>query len=228
MDIKMKKLILILMVYIFCVSNSNSESWFSNFKRTKILLGYENITINKNFYFDGYEIPGRESKLTVSTISVGLGVYLPVYEIADNLSIGISPQINIQSGGKAVERNNYPLGTPGSTNESGMEVLGFKFCGSVDLKYGGDASLKEKTNKFGIGVGIGYLYNVLFILNNNYQTPAAKAEMVYMFKDHLELALQAYLPFSPQKLHDDFSIYGYSVSFGLVGSFGAESTRRRR
>lgn len=219
---------MILFVSIVCLSNLSAESWFSNFKRTKILLGYEKIGISKEFYFDGYKIPGRESKLTVSTFSIDVGVYLPVYEITDNLSIGISPQINLQSGGKAVERNNYSTGSSSSANEGGTEVSGFKFCGTVDLKYGGEASLKENTKKLGFGVGIGYIYDLLFILNYDYHTPTAKAEAVYMFKDYLGLALQAYLPFSPRKLIEGYSIYGYSVSFGLVGSFGSTSTGRRR
>lgn len=219
----MKKAIIIILSFV-CISNSlDAESWFNNFKRYRILFGYEDISYLKNFYFKDQMIPEREASMSLKTLSLNLGLYLPVYGINDNLAIGISPLFSVLSGEVASTYNGRV-----TTSGNPISFLALKFIGSIDLKYGGDALLKKEVNKLGAGVGLAYFYDYFFhSFSYNYNNFALKLETVYMFRNYLGLVVNGYFPLTKTHYVNNIKIYGYSINVGLIGSFGYDEEGKR-
>lgn len=221
MEVKFMKNIVLILIFAFSSGSLLSQSWWENFNRTKSSIAYESLSIEEQIMFDGNKVPNRVSKLNLSSFSIGFGVYLPVYEIIDNLSLGVYPQISMIAGGAAREVNNNGIG--GSSNDAGsggLAVAAFKFLGTVELKWGADASLKKGTSKFGVGLGAGYLYDLFVgLLKVDYQTPVLKADITYMFKEHYGICVNGIIPFSTKTILDNYTIYGYSCGIGFLGAF---------
>lgn len=213
----MKITISIFISLVFTLSLTQAEDWSDNFNRNKKMIGYENIRISEKFFFNGNEVPNRTSDLVLTTFSIGFGWYLPVYDIEPGLSVGFSPHIGLLSGGATTTSRYDPQYGNSNSNEGGFSLAAFKFIGTVDIKYGGDASLEKGTSKLGIGVGVGYAYDLFVaLLKYDYHTPVIKAEAVYMFKQFFGLNVCAILPVSSKTMLDNYSIYGYSISLGII------------
>jgi hypothetical protein len=141
---------------------------------------------------------------------------IPVYPLAENLALGVSPAINLVLGPPVAAPD--PTGVAGSSGSFNDDPQGFSIAVVnmpllAMLNYGTDATMKRKNKSFGAGVGLGYQEGWLFTTSYFYGMPIAAAEVEYY--NHIVMKLRGTMALAPYHLND-ITVAHYNVSLFLT------------